>query len=156
MTLIQSAPARICNRVARRTASAPSAMPGGRSLTSVSRIAPEGVQPSPCPPVWESGVQLTCVRGPGKAPLAKARLIPAGVYPASRIVVTPDFEEVAAGLQGPDDEVRGRALDLIGDRLELQAQVDVAVDDAGQDREPGNVDPLGPLRWTAAPGSGSR
>ena len=59
MTLIQSAPARIWSRVARRTASTPSAIPGGRSLTSVSRMAPDGVQPSPCPPVWESGVQLT-------------------------------------------------------------------------------------------------
>jgi len=44
------------------------------------------------------------------------------------------LEEVTTGLQGPDDEVRGRALDLVGDRLELQAEVDMAVDDAGQDR----------------------
>jgi hypothetical protein len=57
----------------------PSATPGGRSLTSVSRTMPDGVQASPWPPVWESGVQLTCVRGPGKAPEAKARLMPAGV-----------------------------------------------------------------------------
>ena len=40
MTLIQSAPARICSRAARRTASTPSAMPEGRSLTAVCDACP--------------------------------------------------------------------------------------------------------------------
>ena len=79
MTLIQSAPARIWSRVARRTASTPSAMPGGRSLISVVQDRrPTASSSSPWPPVWESGRQLTCVRGPGNAPEAKARLMPAG------------------------------------------------------------------------------
>jgi hypothetical protein len=63
MTLIQSAPARIWSLAARRTASGPSATPGGRSLISVAMTAPDGVQSSPWPPVCESGWQLTCVLG---------------------------------------------------------------------------------------------
>ena len=53
------------------------------------------------------------------------------------------LQEVAAGLQGTHHEVRRGALDLIGDRLEAQAQVDVAVDDAGQDGQTGEIDALG-------------
>ena len=53
------------------------------------------------------------------------------------------FEEFPPCLETAHHYVRRRALDPVVDRLEAQGQVEMAVDDAGQDGESGRVDPLG-------------
>ena len=89
--LITSAPARTSSRTFRRISSGPSTIEVGTPgyAGKISACAPEGSQPSPCPPVWLSIVIEIWTRGPRTIPSSSARLTPRSAPPASRTVVMP-------------------------------------------------------------------
>ena len=89
--LTTSAPARITSRTFRVTPSMPSQTPDGiPGYTTPHGLAPPlGSHGSLCPPVIDSIVRLTCMRGPANVPSSTAIRSPASAPEASRTVVIP-------------------------------------------------------------------
>jgi len=56
------------------------------------------------------------------------------------------LQELAASFEGPHNKIGGGPLNLIRYRFQAKAQVDVTVDDAGENRQASGVDPVGVTR----------
>ena len=86
--LTTSAPAPTISRTLPRIASAPSATPHGRPLSSpAGGLYPSGLTRSAMPPVGVMKPSATCRRGPGTSPSSTAMRKPASKPPASRTQV---------------------------------------------------------------------
>ena len=141
-SLIQSAPARIIVRTTLRISSGLSTMPAGRSDVIHPGSRPDASVQSPWPPVCDTMFTDTSSRGPGKIPSSIAIRIPAGVIPASRAVVTP-ASRVRRAYGMPRYDPLAEALGVLDlGRADLGQQMHVAVDEARQDRQPGEVHAL--------------
>jgi hypothetical protein len=115
---------------------------------------PDGIQPSPWPPVVESAVMLICMRGPATTPSSTACLTPKSAPPASRTVVMPASMRAPHAVDGLVEAQREGSGHQLGDVDPFQHHMDVGVDHPRQDEATLRVDQrniAGGLSHLAAP-----